>query len=129
MAETRHAFAVHKAKDHDYEGGGLRDFFVYRDLGIEKATGGEFGAHVIRAARAVEAPMGKHSHELGFQMVYILKGNCVFWYEGEGAFELEAGDCVYQPPGIAHEFVSCSDDLEMLEITMPAEFPTAEAKG
>lgn len=127
MAHSQHRFAVHKAKDHAFEGGGLRDFFVYQDLGIETATEGEFGAHVIRAARAVKEPMGRHRHELGFQMVYILKGSCVFRYEGEGTFDLEAGDCVYQPPGIAHEFVSCSDDLEMLEITMPAEFPTEEA--
>ena len=127
MTDPRPAFSVHKAKDTDYEAGGLRDFFVYRDLGIKRATKGAFGAHVIRAAQAVEEPMGKHRHDLGFQMVYILKGSCVFWYEGEGAFDLEAGDCVCQPPGIGHEFVSCSDDLEMLEITMPAEFGTEDA--
>ncbi|MEX0921150.1 MAG: cupin domain-containing protein [Rhodovibrionaceae bacterium] len=127
MATKQQEFSVHKAKESDFEGGGLRDFFVYRDLGIAKATQGGFGAQVIRAAKAVEAPMGKHRHELGFQMVYILKGSCVFWYEGQGSFELEPGDCVYQPPGIAHEFVSCSDDLELIEITMPADFPTEDA--
>lgn len=127
MTAKHHDFSVHKAKDHDFESGGLRDFFAYRDLGINKATKGSFGAHVIRAAQAVEEPMGKHRHELGFQMVYILKGSCVFWYEGEGSFDLEPGDCVYQPPGIAHEFISCSDDLELLEITMPADFATEDA--
>ena len=60
-------------------------------------------------------------------MVYVLKGTCRFWYEGQGAFDLEPGDCVYQPPGILHELQSCSEDCELLEITMPADFSTEAA--
>lgn len=106
---------------------GLRGFFEYRDLGIGRATGGRYHAHVIRATRACENGTGKHRHGLDFQMVYILKGRATFWYEGQGDVELGPGDCVYQPPGIVHELVSCSDDLEMLEITSPEDFTTEDA--
>ena len=47
-----------------------------------------------------------------------------FKYENEGEFKLKKGDCVHQIPGIKHEEIEHSDDLEMLEITMPAEFET-----
>ncbi len=124
MASSTHSFGISRAKDGGFAGEGLRDFFQYRDLGIDEATQGAFGAHVIRAVRPCEAGTGRHRHGLGFQMVYVLKGACRFWYEGQGELDLEPGDCVYQPPGIAHELVSCSADCELLEITMPAAFST-----
>ena len=122
-----HRFVVHRAADSE-EQEGLRAFFSYRDLGIEAATHGAFAAHVIRAKEAISEPMAKHRHELGFQMVYVLKGACVFWYDGHGDVALATGDCVYQPPGIVHRFVSCSEDCELLEITMPARFKTEEVE-
>lgn len=122
-----HRFVVQRARDGVFEGGGLRGFFAYRDLGIAEATHGQFGAHVIRAVRPCGEGTGAHSHTLGFQLVYVLKGRVTFWYEGQGSFELEAGDSVYQPPGILHELTSCSADCELLEITMPAEFETRGA--
>lgn len=127
MMQTSHKFMVNRAADAPYEGAGLRDFFTYRDLGIHGATRGEFGAHVIRAVKPCTDGTGRHSHDLGFQMVYLLQGACRFWYEGQGEVELTPGDCVYQPPGILHELMSCSDDCEILEITMPADFGTETA--
>ena len=53
---------------------GLRPFFTYRDLGIHEATGGSYGAHVIRAVPGQHAEPHWHTHDLTFQMVYILKG-------------------------------------------------------
>ena len=48
----------------------------------------------------------------------------IFKYEKEGEFKLKEGDCVHQIPGIKHEEIEHSVDLEMLEITMPADFET-----
>ena len=121
---TSHKFSVRRAQDAEFEGGGLRGFFAYRDLGIGEATGGEFGAHVIRVIKPCEGGTGRHRHGLGFQMVYVLQGSCRFWYEGQGEVGLERGDCVYQPPGIEHELMQVSADCELLEITMPADFST-----
>ena len=104
--------------------GGLRGFFEYRDLGIGGATGGKLNAHVIRAREHHDAKPEWHHHDLDFQMVYVLKGWVRFEYEGTGEVLLEAGSSVYQPPRIRHREIAHSPDLEMLEITSPAEFPT-----
>ena len=115
---------VSHARDADWDAG-LRRFFAYRDLGVAGATQGRVGAHVIRARGASDAPGERHHHALEFQMVYVLRGWVDFEYAGTGRVRLEPGSCVMQPPGIRHSEVAHSDDLEMLEITLPAEFPTA----
>ena len=51
-----------------------------------------------------------------------------FEYEGYGEHKLVAGSTVYQPPGIKHKEIAHSDDFEVLEITMPAEFATLTAE-
>ena len=105
---------------------GLRAFFEYRDLGISEATGGKVQAHVIRAVP--DSFSGRpHLHHTSFQLVYVLKGWIEFEYEGKGIVRLEAGSSVYQPPAIRHREVAHSDDVEMLEIVMPADFRTEEA--
>ena len=104
--------------------GGLRSFFEYRDLGIKSATDGKFVAHVIRAVPGKHTDSQWHTHNLEFQMVYILKGWVKFEYEEEGEITLREGSSVLQPPGIKHREVSHSDDLELLEICSPAVFET-----
>ena len=79
---------------------------------------------MIRARLPSEAPGDEHAHALDFQMVYILKGWMRTAFEGVGEQKLEAGDCMYQRPGIAHRVLGYSDDLEVLEITIPADFET-----
>ena len=103
---------------------GLRSFFEYRDLGIKLATQGRVAAHVIRAAAGKEFSSQPHLHRTEFQLVYILKGWIEFEYEGQGIVRLEAGSCVHQPPGIRHRELGHSDDIEMLEIVLPAGFDT-----
>ena len=60
-------------------------------------------------------------------MICILQQHCQTQDEGDGEVELSAGDSVYQTPGMPHELTSCSDDCELLEITLPAEFSTEDA--
>ena len=112
----------HAATDHF--DGGLRAFFEYRNLGIPEATGGKMGAHVIRGVPGEGAKPEWHLHELDFQFVYVLKGWVEFEYEDIGFVRLEAGSSVFQPPQIRHREVRHSDDVEMLEVTSPAEFVT-----
>lgn len=117
------AFVATHARDAHFERG-LRAFFEYRDLGIAKATEGRVVAHVIRAAEGADFSGQPHLHETQFQFVYVLKGWAIFEYEGYGEHKLVAGSTVYQPPGIKHKEIAHSDDFEVLEITMPAEFET-----
>lgn len=116
-------FAVSHARDASWDAG-LRGFFAYRDLDVATATGGRVGAHVIRARGASTEPGEKHRHTLEFQLVYVLCGWVEFHYDGVGRVRLEAGSSVVQPPGIGHAELSHSEDLEMLEITLPARFET-----
>lgn len=115
-------FVVTHARDAQFETG-LRPFFEYRDLGIKTATQGRFSAHLIRS-KGREAFTQAHQHQTDFQMVYVLKGWIEFEYEGQGVVRLEAGSCVYQPPGIGHRELAHSEDLEMLEVVMPGDFVT-----
>ena len=122
---TTRDFTASHAKDARYERG-LRSFFEYRDLGIRQATQGRVAAHVIRAAAGQAFSSQPHRHDTEFQLVYVLKGWIEFEYEGQGAVRLVAGSCVHQPPGIRHRELGHSDDVEMLEVVLPAGFATEE---
>ena len=127
MSAQPSKFIVSHAKDAKFAPQGLWSHFEYRNLGIAHATGGRFGAHVIRAKEAREGGFKRHKHELDFQMIYILKG----WFKIEAGGEVitaTAGDSVYQPSGVPHVTIACSDDLELIEITSPAEFPTIDVE-
>ena len=60
--------------------------------------------------------------------MYVLQGWVEFEYEDVGQVRLEKGSSVLQPPGIRHREVTHSADLELLEITNPAEFVTTAAE-
>jgi quercetin dioxygenase-like cupin family protein len=122
---TTKGFTVSHARDAQFVAG-LRSFFEYRDLGVREATEGRVAAHVIRALPGAPFNGVPHRHDVTFQLVYVLKGWIAFEYEGQGVVRLEPGSCVHQPPGIRHREVGHSDDVEMLEIVMPAGFATDE---
>ena len=107
---------------------GLRSYAKYRDLGMAAATNGLAQAHVIRLIPPCrpEEVSKLHYHDVEFQMVYVLKGWIEFEYENQGVVRLEAGSCVHQPPAIRHRELGHSDDIEMLEVVLPAGFVTEE---
>ncbi|TCK32884.1 cupin domain [Paraburkholderia sp. BL8N3] len=114
--------------DTEYQNGGLRDFFQYRDLGVAEATGGRVIAHLVRAANAPEAGTGWHIHKTEFQIVLMLKGWARFMYEDQETL-VSAGDCVHQAPGIRHYLFDYSSDMEYLEIVGPADFKSITVEG
>lgn len=129
MSEPKQKFSTSYAKDAEFQPG-LRDFLEYRDLGIADATHGRFRAHVVRVKRGHTGDQdmhttGLHQHLCDFQMVFVLKGWIKFIYEGQpGEHTFGPGDCVLQPAAIVHNELSCSDDLELLEIYSPAVHET-----
>jgi len=99
--------------------------FEVRDLGMADATAGGVGAFHMRALGPCQGPQGFHLHKLQFHMVFILKGRVTYRWEGSDEdIVVEAGGCLYQPPGGAHNVIDYSEDLEVLEITMPAQYET-----
>ena len=118
-------FVVSHPNEADFKTG-LRAYAKYRDLGISQATGGLAQAHVIRFVppfRAEEVSQ-LHYHDVEFQMIYVLKGWITSEFEGQGAHTMHAGACWIQPPRIEHKVLGYSDDCEVLEIILPAEFAT-----
>jgi quercetin dioxygenase-like cupin family protein len=117
-------FHVTHRKGSKFARRGLRSYFEYRDLGIQRATRGKVIAHVIRA-RPEKAPHGEwHAHDCKVQFVYVLKGWVEFEYEGVGRVMMKAGSCFYQPPRIRHREIRHSPNLELIEVVSPARFRT-----
>ena len=118
-------FTVSHHREEDFEQG-LRTYAKYRDLGIAPATGGMVQAHVIRMIPPYrpEEVATPHYHDVDFQMIYVLKGWYKTEFEGEGVHTFTAGACWIQPPRIKHSVLGYSDDCELLEIVLPADFDT-----
>jgi hypothetical protein len=107
---------------------GLRRYAQYRDLGIAAATDGLARAHVIKMVPPCDPVevSKRHYHDVEFQMVYVLKGWIKGEYDGAGIVTMREGSCWLQPPKIKHAVLDYSDDCELLEIILPADFDTVE---
>jgi mannose-6-phosphate isomerase-like protein (cupin superfamily) len=111
--------------DHEFKANGLRSYALYRDLGVAEATGGLVQAHVIRMRPPFPEDMKKrHYHGTVFQLMYILKGSTTVQIGDEPPWTMSAGGCWIQPPGVEHTVMGYSDDFEVLEILLPADFET-----
>jgi quercetin dioxygenase-like cupin family protein len=119
-------FSHSKASEAEFKSGGLRDFFLYRDLGVADATHGRVIAHITKANMQPEQGTGWHIHVADFQIVYMLKGWAKFMYEDKETL-VQAGDCIHQRPGIVHYLFDYSEDMEYLEIVGPADFGSVDA--
>ena len=124
----RHKFLVKRFGPADFKGDGLRTYASYRDLGVKDATRGMVVAHVIRFVEPCDPKVvsKEHLHDTEFQMIYVLNGSITSWFEGQGTHTMTAGDCWLQPQRIRHKVLDYSDDCELLEIVMPADFETVE---
>ena len=122
-------FTVSRADGAQYETDGLREEFVYRDLGVADATKGDVHAHIIRAKHLHGGHNGLHRHVVGFQFALVLKGWVSFYYEDHGEVLYRKGDAVMIPGNTLHELREYSEDLELLEITMPAVYDTLKKDG
>ena len=124
---AKQAFVASHHDESDFKGG-LRRYAKYRDLGIGVATQGLAQAHVIRMVPpCIPEEVSKlHYHDVDFQMIYVLKGWMKGEYEGAGVVTMREGSCWLQPPKIKHKVLDYSDDCELLEIILPADFETVE---
>ncbi|MGH8712501.1 MAG: cupin domain-containing protein [Casimicrobiaceae bacterium] len=104
---------------------GPRADVEYRDLGWAAASGGAVGAKHIRALRPFDAETGWHWHDMAAHFVYVLKGWIEFRYAGVAdVVKVSAGSSLSQPAGVAHNVVGRSDDMELIEINVPAGYGT-----
>jgi mannose-6-phosphate isomerase-like protein (cupin superfamily) len=120
--------AISHHRDEDFKADGLRAYALYRDLGVAEASQGLARAHVIRLIGPCnpDEVSKLHFHDVDFQMVYVLKGWVKTYMEGQGETLMKEGSSWTQPPRIKHLIMDYSDDVELLEIILPAEFKTVE---
>jgi quercetin dioxygenase-like cupin family protein len=125
----RYRLVIGRSKDAEFETDGLREEFVYRDLGLADATNGDFHAHIIKAKHLEGGHNGLHRHAIDLQFLMVLKGWVSFRYVDQGVVRYEQGDAVTVPGNTLHELLDYSDDLELLELTSPAVYKTAREDG
>jgi len=127
-ARPKQRIAISHHREEDFKADGLRTYAKYRDLGIADASHGLARAHVIRLMGPCNpAEVSKlHFHDVHFQMVYVLKGWVKTYMEGQGETLMQQGSAWTHPPRIKHLVMDYSDDVELLEVILPADFKTVE---
>ena len=123
LPETQHELVVRRLVDQAPWIIG-RAGMHYRDL-IPNRLGGSIIASHIRIPDGGPVPDTVHYHTVGFQLIFCYKGWVDLVYEDQGEpFRLFAGNCVIQPPEIRHKVLYASDNIEVIEIGVPAEHVT-----
>ncbi len=127
-SRPKQRIAISHHREEDFKADGLRAYAKYRDLGIAEASSGLARAHVIRLIGPCnpEEVSKLHFHDVDFQMVYVLKGWVKTYMEGQGETMMQQGSAWTQPPRIKHLVMDYSDDVELLEVILPADFKTVE---
>jgi len=123
MPETVHSFVVRRLKDQAPWIIG-RAGMHYRDL-VPDRLGGSIIASHIRIPDGGPVPDMVHFHRVGFQLIFCIHGWVDVVYEDQGGkMRLTAGDCFIQPPEIRHRVLEASDNVQVIEIGVPAEHVT-----
>ncbi|MDE4276210.1 cupin domain-containing protein [Phaeobacter gallaeciensis] len=123
MPDTVHSFVVRRLKDQAPWIIG-RAGMHYRDL-VPDRLGGSIIASHIRIPDGGPVPDMVHFHRVGFQLIFCIHGWVDVVYEDQGEkMRLTAGDCFIQPPEIRHRVLEASDNVQVIEIGVPAEHVT-----
>jgi uncharacterized cupin superfamily protein len=117
---------VRRGEGADWQRKGLRSFLEYRDLGLSEATGGRVGGTIARAIKAFEPGGGspRHTHNVGFHMIFVMRGWFKSDFEGLGEIVLREGDCLAYEGEIPQQHIQYSDDFQVMQIAMPADYST-----
>jgi mannose-6-phosphate isomerase-like protein (cupin superfamily) len=129
LAEANSKLVLTPLEDSRFQRDGPRANVEYRDLGMADATDGRIGAKHIRAIQPFGEETGWHWHDMTAHFVYVLKGWVEFRFDSiSDSVTVTAGSCLSQPAGVAHNVIGQSDDLELIEINMPADYVTVECQ-
>jgi mannose-6-phosphate isomerase-like protein (cupin superfamily) len=129
LAQAKSKFVLIPLEDSRFHRDGPRANVEYRDLGMADASDGRISAKHIRAIQPFEEETGWHWHDMTAHFVYVLRGWVEFRFDGiTESVTVVAGSCLSQPAGVAHNVIGQSDDLELIEINMPADYVTVECQ-
>lgn len=96
--------------------------FEARDTGIGVATAGVASVRVVRSIAPVQEQVTTHDSDILF--TFVMAGSLTLHAEGQGAHDLIAGDAYVIPPHLKTAISDCSEGMELLEVSLPADFET-----
>ncbi len=96
------------------------DGFECKRTGIGEAANGLAGVRIIRPASENETNFYQHDAE--FVFFFILNGKVSLIQENGSKEHINAGDALVIPTFMKFAFSDFSDDLEILEVTLPDKF-------
>ena len=129
LAEAKSKLLLTPLEDSRFQRDGPRANVEYRDLGMAEASQGRITAKHIRAIAPFGEETGWHWHDMTAHFVYVLRGWVKFRFDGiPESVTVVAGACLSQPAGVAHNVIGQSDDLELIEINMPADYVTVKGR-
>ena len=117
-------FVHHKAhgaewQPHDRAG------FEARDTTIAENTGDVAGVQVLRRG---SGDSGWAEHDADIHFTFVLEGGMELHAAGHSPVTLRAGDAFVVPPAMATWYADPSDDLELLEVTLPGRVNTRRSE-
>ena len=116
-------FCRHRRGDAVWQGWRLPGFEARR-TGIAAATGGVADVQVARRAGARGGAGLMTSHDADVLFTFVLEGGMTLRAQDREAEALNASDAFVLPPGTKAVYDQCSDNLELLEVSLPGVFET-----
>ncbi len=95
--------------------------FVARDTTINANTR---GVASVMVARPDGGETRWTSHDGDILFTFVMNGGMTLEGEGKDPYRLSAGDAFVIPPGMATRYADPTDDLELLEVSLPGTFET-----
>lgn len=103
---------------------GRRPFMRYRDMGVATASNGEMRAVMMQAVPGMVTATDWHRHSCQVQFLFIQVGWLKIQFGDGSSVQLDAGDSLMIPGGTVHREVGYAEDLELLEVSVPADMGT-----
>ena len=115
-------FCRHTARDAVWNPARLPGFSAC-DTGIAVSTDGVANAQVARRT-GESSDAAETSHDADILFTFVLEGGMTFRVPERETCELRAGDAFVLPPGLRSAYEHCTDNLELLEVSLPGAFVT-----
>ena len=96
--------------------------FEARDIGIASATDGLAGVRVAHPVGQLQPEFVSHDADLLF--MFLLNGSAELNCDQMDSELLTAGDSFIIPGALKHSLSECSEDMDVLEVALPAVFNT-----
>ena len=87
---------------------------------------GTQGIANVQVARFKGGTPKSTQHGSDILFTFVLEGEMTLTGEGEGPHKLAPGDAFVIPPNFTARYSDCSNDLELLEVSLPGRFDTIE---